>query len=130
MVGKAQVGHLARGEPRASGKETAIPSSALELRHLNTSVRPEAKCCLLAGLVAPQAFAGLRGSSSPARRSSSPGSWWGKPRCLRLCLTPATAELCLEVGAAAEQPRSFASAHQPSPARSPAPQPVSLFICA
>lgn len=59
MVGNTQLGQLAQGGPHTSGKGRANPSSALELRHLNTFTRLEADGCLLAGLVAPQAVAGL-----------------------------------------------------------------------
>lgn len=66
-VGGSQGAHLVVDSlTGVSSKGKAIPSSALELRHLNSSVTFEAKSCLLAGLAAPQPFAGLGGSSSPA----------------------------------------------------------------
>lgn len=86
MVGGSQGPYLVLDSlTGVSSKGRAIPSSALELRHLKTSVNPEAKSCLLAGLAAPQPFAGLEGSSSPA---GSPISWWRKPRCLKVLPQP------------------------------------------
>lgn len=124
MVEGSQGAHLVQDSlTGVSSKGKAIPSSDLELRHLDTSVTLEAKSCSLAGLAAPQPFAGLWGSSSPA----------GLPLPGRECLNAsarASTELCPGSGAAAEQPSPLASAGQQAQTWSPAPQQVSLFICA
>lgn len=92
MVGGSQCAHLVQESlTGVSSKGKAIPSSAVELRHLNTFVTLEAKSCLLAGLAAPQPFARLWGSSSPAglpllvEKASTPGGFASARASTELC---------------------------------------------